>query len=232
MPENPYSPPAAESGVLDAPQSHGWKTEGNRVHISFGATLPMIDPYNGKSEDQMALHPLRIKRSPLWIFLPLIGAPVIFLLLALLGKTQNPAIPVMMAACGIAIFATVIIGLFQPSTTLHVFLSSTTVRRMKLTRTLGWATFACYLGSTISRSFVPQYPLLTTFLFWCFATGLVIRILISLAAKQPACRRRIGLLFEIRGLHPDALAYLREEEFRQSNSSRSAGPSHTGETRS
>lgn len=233
MPENPYTPPTADVVPPDAPQSHGWKLDGKHLFISIGATLPMIDPYNGESEDRMPLHPLRIKKSPLWILYLLIGAPVMFLLLAFLGKTQSTTIPVMMAACGIAMFAGIIIGLFQPTTTLHVFLSSTTVRRMKLKRILGFVAFACYLGSTISRPLFSQYPLLPTILFWGFAGTLIARILISLVGKQPICRRRIGLLFEIRGLHPDALTYLREEEeLRQSNSSQSAAPSHIGEIRS
>jgi hypothetical protein len=210
MSENPYSPPAAESDLPEAPPTHGWTIHGSYLLVSNGALLPMIDLYNGESQKRMTLHPLRIKKSPFWISGSIIACVVVFLVVSFSGETQSPLIHFILWTCVLGVLTAPVAKWLQPDVALSIFLSSGTVRRFKLTRVATLLLCGAFLSMYVSWALTSQSSWISQCLSWIFGSTVVARILLSAGIRHPCFRRKIGPLFEIRGLHPDALTYLRE----------------------
>jgi hypothetical protein len=223
MPENPYSPPASEYEIPDAPRSHGWKVEENQLWIAVGAQLPMIDPHNGLSDDTMTLCPLKIKSTLRWIPAALAGC----LIILLIGLAQDGGYPLAIIAL-VGAVGLVIKAYRQRTAIFYVFLSAITIRRARITRMVDGAIPVVFVG------FIPliQSPVghktLLVILFCTIVILGIARAFFSFGIKQLRSRRQNGVLFEIRGLHPKALEYLKQVQLKRSNSAQSAAPSHSG----
>lgn len=213
--ENPYAPPETTStGVPDAPESFGWEMVGKRVWVEKFAQFPMVDPYSGKTDDVMTMNRITLRYWPAWMtVLRWISLGII--LLPLSGAIE-PDLKMAIALAGVlALIVTMIASTFFPITGLKVFFTTKTLRWRVIQH---WLVSACFVvgilsGMRVERTGLPsgdgQVNVVSSAGFCLWILGL---IWIYVLRRRLKCRRHKDGRFEIRGIHPKALALLAREK--------------------
>ncbi|MFD0892978.1 hypothetical protein KBB96_16280 [Luteolibacter ambystomatis] len=195
--DNPYATPSAGAEPPDAPASHGWKMRNARLWVANGALLPMIDPLTGGTADRMILRRLTLRLYPWWFHLLL---PVAASLGAAGFWDQNALMGAITGGI-MGLFAMSVVHWFLPSCHLHAFFLKPTI----LSRTV----LSCIMMLLVAGFVFSPYE---DELWWikavCGGTWLILYLHTRFIRRDLRCRRREADRFEIRGVHPLALAQL------------------------
>lgn len=211
--ENPYAAPAVAdvSGIPDAPPSHGWWIEGDRLLVAEGAQLPMVDPFNGRSPERMTMREFRIDYRPAWTRFLLGGAfSAIVIGVALsMSDTLQLLAEVLWIAGPLLLAVLFFVGLRQGSVRLRAFCSDRTDGLIMISRGLGGVVAIGFVGMFFPAPLVQKSAWIPSVAAVLFLVALAARLLIRFSQRRLICRVRQEERFEIRGLHPDALEYLK-----------------------
>lgn len=207
MQENPYQPPAAvEQDIPDAPASQGWMVDGNQLLVLPSAQLPMVDPYNGKTEERMQLFPVNLTRCPAWIpWTTAISFGLVAVSQVLEALDHNPwlAIP---GFLGLVI--TGIASRFNSSITIQIFCTRWSANRLNVTRWNAWITTILLLLLLLPFPYKQSYPQITWAIGILFLISCLIQVIFLLTLRKLICRHQKPPYFCVRGFHPDALKEL------------------------
>ncbi|MBK1882873.1 hypothetical protein JIN85_10630 [Luteolibacter pohnpeiensis] len=207
MTEDPYAvaPSILESEPETAPQSRGWTVHGKRLLVSAGAVLPMVDPFSGETPERMTLFLLRVQKRPRGLRHLLIAGLValVVALLELLPEDYNR----MVWLFGVlSIVAQIIIGSFYKSIMMRVFVSESTLIRMRVARILN-LTFVLALIALMGTNASGKLRLLPVdYQHWLLPLVFMIRLVAVLLMREILfAGRTAGGLMRITGVHPKAL---------------------------
>jgi hypothetical protein len=205
--ENPYALQAASGTpeLPEAPPSEGWALEGNRLIVSRDALLPMVDPYDGTSQETMRMRPVRIPLRPFWHLWFLVGG--------FGGILLGNIVPMggLIAKLGaIACILYGIIGLSLGSARFHIFCSARSERQTRVAGFIHLIFLLSVVGMFAALVYESRFPTLSSVLGILFIVSTVVMGVSRYLTKRLTCRDMVGGKYEIRGLHPDALEYLRK----------------------
>lgn len=206
---NPYQPPGSTNIVPDAPPDHGWSVNDGRLLVKDGGRLPMIDPFDGRTDDRMTLHPIKLKLTPLWRYAAGIAAIIT------LGSSYLPD-----EYTGYFIFPIIALGLFillavnsirSPRIRFEIFLGDITCRRMRRTKWSGTIIGLLMILTIVLPTITGQPSLLGNAPFPVLLVLLLIHVLISRPIGNFICRRKTADgFFEIKGVKRRPLEELRK----------------------
>ena len=206
--EDPYaSPQSISAGAPDAPESFGWELVGNRVWVEKFAQFPMVDPYSGGSDEVMTMNRLTVGLRPMWQLIAFIILFCTFIATLLLPIDQRLKAPIAVGTL-LILWVGVLVGMFNPSSTLNVFYGKRTVRIQTAQNLILRSLFI--LGNLFSWSFGNARSLSAYLeVSWLPGTLLILwisgLIWINLIQRRLTCRRHMDGRFEIRGFHSKAL---------------------------
>jgi len=204
MSDNPYAPSAVDD-VAEAPASHGWEMVEGRLIVEKEATLPMIDPFTGASEDRMVLFRLAVRRRYLWPRHLFLGGLCLSLASAWMavGEAIAPLFEAMMA---VGLLASVLIPVLSRPAWILVFMTRRTVRREELLKWGALVGIVLVLGLVVV---VPNIPGISVGVVNALTVLFVVILVVAVGSRwlqrRLVYRRYVGERFEIRGLHPKAL---------------------------
>jgi len=198
-PDNPYATPSAADMAEppEAPPSHGWEMRGARLWVEEGALLPMIDPFTGGTADRMKMRRFSLRLYPWWFYLLLpvgtsLGAAALWETEALTGALNGGVM---------GLFAMVLLHWFLPVCHVRLFVLPATL----LSRTiLSWIMTLLFAGFV----FAPVEDEIWWVKAVCGGAWLILWLRTCFIARGLRCRNTVDGWFEIRGVHPAALAQL------------------------
>lgn len=222
--ENVYAHPAELSsaeGVPEAPHSFGWRVENSQLWVAANSRLPMIDLFSGQSDEIMTMRKIEVRYRPWWSsWLPFAVwlALVIWLVSESFTKPRHTTFPFewLLPSLLICWLVSQFTGMFNPICTLSYFTRKKTLR---IQRIYGCSVFGApllvILGGMFSRQTFIHGTTLAVFAI-VVVTGFWIR-------RRLFCRRVSGGWFELRGIHPQSVAFLQRSNRRQSTRFESQG---------
>ena len=206
MSVNPYAA-SAVNDVPEAPVSRGWEIRDGMLLVEKDATLPMVDPYSGESEERMTLVQLDVRGRTWW--------PRILFLGGLLGAIVASFSPQgrMLADGGLVIaFLGLIASLLMPLMTgrswLQVFVTTATFKRNRVFRAIGRigvvALVLLFLMGSLPMGGVQAAAIVMSL----FGLVLIFSLLVPMLQRRIYHKGRSGDRFKIGGVHPRALEAL------------------------
>lgn len=211
---NPYSPPALpeSSEVPDAPPPHGWWIDGDRLLVMQGAQLPMVDPFNGCSPERMTLREFRIKHRPGWHRLTLLATISAIVTGVALAMTDTlPLVgQLLWVATPISLIFLFFAGWRLDSVRIRAFCSDRTDGLIMISKGLSGVTTIGFVAVLFSGGLKQIASWLPYVALAVFGLSLAAQLVIWFSHRKLTCRSKREGRFEIRGLHPDALEYLKK----------------------
>lgn len=206
---NPYQSPESTNLIPDAPPDHGWSVESGRLLIKDGGRLPMIDPFDGRSDDRMTLHPISLKLVPNWRY-PVGIAAILALASSYFPNEYTDYIIFPVIALGL--FIVLAVNSFRsPRIRFEIFLGEITCKRMRRTKWSGTIIGILVVPTILLPSFVGNPSLFGNVLYPVILVLLLIHALISRTLGNFTCRRKTADgFFEIKGVKGRALDELRK----------------------
>ncbi|WP_338288993.1 hypothetical protein [Luteolibacter sp. LG18] len=204
MSDYPYTPPQADSQLtpFDLSSTQGWRVRDGRLWVEDGAVLPEIDPYTGGSGGPMTGVPLLLPRTPWWFWwlpfpLAAAGAATTMETEAKIGAMWGLIAGFVL--CGV-------LALRFPRCRMRIFLSSSTALSRRVSLVISQVLLVITLLAMTRSDFrEPQS-------WWLAATSggalLILALHATFLQRRLVCRRVKDGWFEIRGVHPLALAQL------------------------
>jgi hypothetical protein len=211
---NPYSPPSLpeSSEIPDAPPPHGWWIDGDRLLVMQGAQLPMVDPFNGRSLERMTLREFRIKHRPGWHRLTLLATIAAIVIGVALAMTDT--LPLVAQLLWVVAPISLIFLLFASwrldSVRIRAFCSDRTDGMIMISKGLSGVIVIGFVAALFSLALV-RIALWIPYVAWAvFGLSFSAQLVIWFSHRKLICRLKRERRFEIRGLHPDAIEYLRK----------------------
>ncbi len=209
---NPYDPPQSEvSGERpDAPAPFGWRVAGKVVWVRDVAQLPMIDPFNGRSEGVMELRRVLVRYEPRRLGLVALGCGLVGVVIPVFSGGLW-VVPMMLGG-GLGLIVgwivhQVVSGL-QPTCLLRLFFTKRALRQRVVVHGV---LRGLLLGSILVFLFqrmLPQWMGLVAAVMFC--GGISGSLVLMAATRRLRCRRRAGGWWEVSGFHRKALRKLAE----------------------
>lgn len=203
---NPYAP-SAINDVPEAPASHGWEVRDGMLLVEKDATLPMVDPYSGESEERMTLIKLDVRGRTLWPRLLFLGG-----LLGAITGSFSPRGGVLADGGVLLAFVGLVASLLMPLLTgralLQVFVTAATLKRNRVFRAIGRSGVAALALFFLVAGFEGGGVAAAAILIGLLGLVLTLSLLLPMFQRRICHKGKSGSFFKIGGVHPRALEAL------------------------
>ena len=167
--------------------------------------LPMVDPFDGGSDETMMLRQIQVRHRPRWLWLLPLGGAAAFPLFSGGGDWLDRAllaIPGLLLGHIAALFA----GSFHPSCSIRLFIRKRTLKSRQLHDRVSLALFLMILPGALLFQLGPEW--MHALPMVALPCWLISVLSATIRHRRLKCRIREGGFFEISGIHPAAIRQL------------------------